>query len=157
MAAKKAKKAKATKAKATKGKTTKKAKATKAKATATTATTAKAVAKRAIGPALVNFDNVNKTRSKGQIVGAISQSTGLTKYEVVTILETLSALVGNDLSGNVGQFALPGLIKMMVRKKPATKARKGLNPFTGEEMMFKAKPASNVVKARPLKALKDRV
>ena len=52
---------------------------------------------------------------------------------------------------------MPGLCKMVVKKKPATKARKGINPFTGEEMMFKAKPASKTVRVRPLKNLKEMV
>jgi nucleoid DNA-binding protein len=56
-----------------------------------------------------------------------------------------------------GQFTLPGLMKIEVKRKPATKARKGINPFTGEETMFKAKPARNVVKVRPLKKMKDMV
>ena len=56
-----------------------------------------------------------------------------------------------------GEFVLPGLAKCVVKHKPATKARKGINPFTGEEMMFKAKPARNVVKIRPLKKLKEMV
>jgi nucleoid DNA-binding protein len=56
---------------------------------------------------------------------------------------------------SVGQFTLPGLLKVQVVNKPATKARKGINPFTGEETVFKAKPARNVVKVRPLKKLKD--
>ena len=56
-----------------------------------------------------------------------------------------------------GQFTLPGLMKIEVKRKPATKARKGINPFTGEPTIFKAKPARNVVKVRPLKKLKDMV
>jgi len=52
-------------------------------------------------------------------------------------------------------FNLPGLLKVMVVRKPATEARKGINPFTGQETIFKAKPARNVVKIRPLKGLKD--
>ena len=56
-----------------------------------------------------------------------------------------------------GVFSVPGLMKVTVKKKPATRARKGTNPFTGEEMMFKAKPARKIVKVRPLKALKDMV
>jgi nucleoid DNA-binding protein len=59
--------------------------------------------------------------------------------------------------GAAGQFTFPGLLKIEVRHKPATKAHKGVNPFTGEETMFKAKPARNVVKIRPLKRLKDMV
>ena len=56
-----------------------------------------------------------------------------------------------------GLFAIPGLVKLKVARKPATKARKGVNPFTGEEMMFKAKPASKKVKAMALKNLKNMV
>jgi hypothetical protein len=48
-------------------------------------------------------------------------------------------------------------MKLVVQRKPATKARRGINPFTGEETIFKAKPARNVVKIRPLKNLKDMV
>jgi nucleoid DNA-binding protein len=48
-------------------------------------------------------------------------------------------------------------MKVVVVRKPATKARKGINPFTKQETMFKAKPARNVVKIRALKALKDMV
>ena len=55
----------------------------------------------------------------------------------------------------VGEFVLPGLLKVSAVKKPAKKARKGINPFTGEEQMFKAKPASIAVKVRPLKKLKE--
>ena len=60
-------------------------------------------------------------------------------------------------AGVVGVFVVPGLAKILVIRKPATKARKGINPFTGEETMFKAKPARNVVKIRPVKAVKDMV
>ena len=52
---------------------------------------------------------------------------------------------------------VPGLLKLTVAKKPATKERKGVNPFTGEEMVFKAKPASRRVKILALKGLKDKV
>jgi nucleoid DNA-binding protein len=54
-----------------------------------------------------------------------------------------------------GKFILPGLIKVQVKRKPATKARKGINPFTGEMTTFKAKPARRVVKVTPLKKLKE--
>ena len=57
--------------------------------------------------------------------------------------------------GAAGEFTVPGLMKLQVKSKPATKARKGVNPFTGEEMMFKAKPARRTVKVRPLKKLKE--
>jgi nucleoid DNA-binding protein len=54
-------------------------------------------------------------------------------------------------------FLVPGFAKFVVIKKPATKARKGTNPFTGEPMTFKAKPARKIVRARPVKAAKDAV
>jgi nucleoid DNA-binding protein len=157
-------KAKAGKAKASAKKATgKAAKKTTAKASKkTTAKATKAVVmkpkaeKRLVGPAKTNFDAVNRVRSKGQILNAISGSTGLSKREVGDVITTLTDLVGHDLSAT-GIFTLPGVVKMQVRKKPATKARKGVNPFTGQEIMIKAKPATNVVRARPLKQLKDKV
>jgi hypothetical protein len=67
-------------------------------------------------------------------------------------------LIGKSLGrSGPGTFTVPGLMKVKVVRKPATKARKGLNPFTGEETVFKAKPARNVVKVLPLKGLKDMV
>ena len=68
--------------------------------------------------------------------------------------------LSNEIKGAVGKkgpgiFAVPGLMKIVVITKPAQKARKGINPFTKEETMFKAKPARKVIKVRPLKALKD--
>ena len=56
-----------------------------------------------------------------------------------------------------GGLLVPGFAKFVVIKKPATKARKGTNPFNGEPMMFKAKPARKIVRARPVKAAKDAV
>ena len=152
-------KGKATKKAAAKKPAAKKATAKVAKKTAAKiiAKKIKTVEKRVIGPARINFDNVNRVRSKGQTVTAISTSTGLSKREVNELLDSLQALIGHDLSNNTGVFTLPGLMKMVIRKKPVTKARKGVNPFTGEEMTFKAKPASNVVRARPLKQLKDQL
>ena len=70
----------------------------------------------------------------------------------------MSMMIAMDLGRRgPGTFTIPGLIKLRVHKKPARKARRGVNPFTGEEMMFKAKPATNVVKFRALKALKEMV
>ena len=70
----------------------------------------------------------------------------------------MGAMIAADLKkGNVGVFNIPGLMKVTVQRKPATKARKGINPFTGEPTIFKATPARNVVKVRPLKGLKDMV
>ena len=80
----------------------------------------------------------------------------LTRKDVKGILEAVAQVGQTELKKN-GIFVLPGLVRMTVVKKPATKARKGTNPFTGEEMMFKAKPARKIVRARPVKAAKDAV
>jgi nucleoid DNA-binding protein len=94
--------------------------------------------------------------TKSQLVSAIAEETGLTRKEVTSVFDSLTGLMRRHLkSRSAGQFTLPGLAKFTVQKKAATKARKGVNPFTGEEMMFKAKPARRVVKVRPLKGLKE--
>lgn len=96
--------------------------------------------------------------TKTEIRTQISEITGLTKKEVASVFDALTGIAGQSL-GKKGPkvFSVPGLVKFKVVHKKAKKARKGVNPFTGEEMMFKAKPARNVVKAQPLKALKDMV
>jgi nucleoid DNA-binding protein len=99
-----------------------------------------------------------KARTKSEIYRELSEKTGLTRKQVVSVFDEMSGLLKKDLGRRgPGTFTVPGLLKVRVVRKPATKARKGTNPFTGEEMMFKAKPARNVVKASPLKALKDMV
>ncbi len=97
-------------------------------------------------------------RTKSQILGDIGDQTGLTKKEVASVFEEMATLIKKDLGRRgPGTFTVPCLMKIRVVRKPATKARRGINPFTGEEMMFKAKPARNVVKVAALKALKDMV
>ncbi len=100
-----------------------------------------------------------KAPTKSEIYAQVADDTGLTKKDVAAVFESLSGQIQKNLGGRgaPGMFTLPGLLKMRVVKKPATKARKGVNPFTGEEMMFKAKPASKTVKVAALKGLKDMV
>jgi len=99
---------------------------------------------------------VKDPMSKTQMVTEIAESASISKKEVSAVLEELGLIIERHVrKGAAGQFTLPGLLKVQVIRKPATKARKGINPFTGEETMFKAKPARNVVKVRPLKKLKD--
>ncbi|TWT45768.1 DNA-binding protein HU [Phycisphaerae bacterium RAS1] len=98
-----------------------------------------------------------KARTKSEIYSELATSAGLTRKQVAGVFDGMAGLIKKDLTKGPGLFTVPGLMKIMVRTKPATKARKGVNPFTGEEMMFKAKPASKVVKIRPLKALKAMV
>ena len=94
--------------------------------------------------------------SKTQILDAIAATTDLSRKQVGTVLDSLGEIIEAHLIKNAaGEFVLPGLLKISTVRKPATKARKGINPFTKEEVTFKAKPASTVVKVRPLKKLKD--
>ena len=97
-----------------------------------------------------------KAPSKTEIYASITDATELSKKQVAAVFETLSAEIKKALGRSGAKaFTIPGLAKISVIHKPATKARKGINPFTKEEQMFKAKPARNVVKVRALKSLKD--
>ena len=99
-----------------------------------------------------------KPRTKSQLYGDIADATELSKKQVSGVFDELAGLIKKDLGKRgPGVFNVPGLMKIKVVRKPATKARKGTNPFTGEEMVFKAKPARNVVKVLALKGLKDMV
>lgn len=90
--------------------------------------------------------------------GEISKVTGLSRKQVSSVFESLSGVVKKSLSKKgPGMFTVPGLLKIRVIHKPATPERKGMDPFTKQERVFKAKPARNVVRIRPLKALKDMV
>jgi len=96
--------------------------------------------------------------TKSQLLTTLSEETGLTKKECSLVLDELSNAIHRHLKKRgAGTFTLPGMFKIKTQRKPATKARKGTNPFTGEETMFKAKPARTIVKVQPLKALKDMV
>ncbi len=102
---------------------------------------------------------IAKKQTKAQIITAIAEETELTKKEVAAVLDSLSTIAQRHLmKRGSGEFTVPSLgIKLKRVIKPARKARKGVNPFTGEEMMFKAKPASTSVRATALKALKDAI
>ncbi|MGC4017351.1 MAG: HU family DNA-binding protein [Luteolibacter sp.] len=94
--------------------------------------------------------------SKTQILDEIAASTELTRKQVASVLDSLTDVIEAHVNKKaVGEFVLPGLLKINTIKKPAVKARKGINPFTKEEVTFKAKPATTVIKVRPLKKLKD--
>jgi nucleoid DNA-binding protein len=99
-----------------------------------------------------------KAATKGEIYTKLAASTGLTKKQVSTVFDELTKMIGNELGKKgPGLFQVPGLLKLKVVRKPATKAKTGINPFTREPMQYKAKPARNVVKALPLKSLKEMV
>jgi nucleoid DNA-binding protein len=104
-------------------------------------------------------NNKAKALSKSEILNQLAERTKLSKKEVGTVIDELTNLIGEELSNKKGArvFNLPGLLKLYVQHKPATKAAERKNPFTGQMQMYPAKPAKDVVKARPLKALKDQV
>jgi DNA-binding protein HU-beta len=94
--------------------------------------------------------------TKSQLIEKIAGETKMLKRDVKGVLETLASIGYKELK-KAGVCLLPGFAKFVVIKKPATKARAGTNPFTGEAMTFKAKPARKIVRARPVKAAKDAV
>jgi len=97
-----------------------------------------------------------KAATKSEILTGIAAATDLSRKQVSSVFAALSEQIGKNVGKKgPGVFVVPGLMKIMVITKPATKARMGINPFTKQETMFKAKPARKVIKVRPLKALKD--
>jgi nucleoid DNA-binding protein len=99
-----------------------------------------------------------KARSKSEVYTDIASSSGLSRKQVASVFDGLASVMKKDLGRGPGVFTVPGLMKVSVIRKPATKARTAPNPFRpGEMMEIKAKPARKVVKVRPLRALKDMV
>ena len=106
----------------------------------------------------VKVGAAGKPRSKGELFGTIAQHVGLHRRDVAAVFHVMGSVIKTDLSKNgSGVFKVPGLMRITVKRKPATKAHMGINPFTKEQVMFKAKPARNVVRVRPLQALKAMV
>ncbi len=119
---------------------------------------AKPAEKPAPAPAKAEPASKAKPATKAEIYTALADKTGIAKKEVSAIFDALSELIAKELGKKgPGQFVVPGLLKLKVVRKPATKAKQGVNPFTKEPMTIKAKPARNVVKAIPTKALKELV
>ena len=101
---------------------------------------------------------IRSAYNKSQLMTEIADNVELSKKQISAVFEELGTLMHRHLKkGGAGEFTIPGLMKCVVKRKPATKARKGVNPFTGEMITFKAKPARNVVKVRALKKLKEMV
>ena len=98
-----------------------------------------------------------KTMTKSELIQKIADHhSDLTKKDVKGVIEALATVAYKELK-KTGVFLLPGFAKFVVIKKPATKARPGINPFTKEPTMFKARPARKIIRARPVKAAKDAV
>jgi len=99
-----------------------------------------------------------KPPTKTEVFSTIAETTGLTKRDVSNVFDALADQIKKSVGPRGPKtFTIHGIAKIVVQHKPATKERQGTNPFTGEPTTFKAKPARNVVKIRPLKKLKDMV
>lgn len=115
-------------------------------------------AKPAQKVAIKKLPAIKSPLKKGGVVTAIYDLTCVSKRDVTAVLEGFTTVLEHHVKPNgPGVFTLPGYFKVSVVKKPARPARKGINPFTGEEIMIKAKPARKVVKIKALKKLKEMV
>ncbi|MBC7771622.1 MAG: HU family DNA-binding protein [Pyrinomonadaceae bacterium] len=117
----------------------------------------KAAAKAPAAPKPKKIAASEKARSKSELFATLSDHTGLSKKEIASVFEGLNSVFAVDLGNKKGPRILnvPGMMKVYVRRVPAKPAREGVNPRTGEKMMYKAKPARDVVKVRALKMLKE--
>ncbi len=107
---------------------------------------------------MASNNQTSKPLTKSEIVRKISEETNLTRKQISTVFDTFEGLIKKSLGKRgPGMFVMPGILKIKLVHKPAVKARKGVNPFTGEPTTFKARPARNVVKVQALKKLKDMV
>lgn len=121
-----------------------------------TAATRSTATKPPAKPAAARSPAIQTPYTKTQLLAAIAEATTLPRKDVQAVLDALGSVMERHVrKRGAGMFTLPGLLKIRVVRKPATKARKGINPFTGQETVFRAKPARNMVKATPLKKLKD--
>jgi DNA-binding protein HU-beta len=96
----------------------------------------------------------DKALTKAQLASELATKTGLSKAQINSVFDALSEVVSKELKGG-RPVTVPGLVKVTLAHKAATPARPGRNPFTGEAITIKAKPARKVVKVRALKSLKD--
>lgn len=102
------------------------------------------------------LDKINAAFNKSQLISTLAERTDLNKKQVTLVMDEFCKIMGVHLKkGGPEKFILPGAFKIVVRKIAAKKARNGVNPFTGEPAVFKAKPASRKVKIIALKSLKD--
>ena len=102
--------------------------------------------------------NAPKRMTKAQVVAELAETAQIDKKAVNAVLSGLADIVNRELGAKgPGEFVVPGLVKLKTVKKPATKDRQGINPFTKQPMTIKGKPASKKVRATAVKALKDMV
>jgi nucleoid DNA-binding protein len=128
----------------------------KAKSSAKSKVAPKKVAKKPAKPVVKKTTSVDNIYSKSKIIQHIADVTTLTKKDINKCFDSLFGLMEMHLKKRgPGQFIFPGVAKFRVIHKPATKAREGVNPFTGAPTVFAAKPARSIVKVKPLKKIKD--
>jgi nucleoid DNA-binding protein len=114
--------------------------------------------KKATAAKATKLSAVKEPFTKSELLTSIAETTGLTRKDVSNVIDELTNAIERHVKPRgPGEFKMPGLLKIKTIRKKATKARKGINPFTGEETVFKAKPARTVVKVVPLKKLKEMV
>ena len=119
---------------------------------------AKKAMKAKVAPKPKKISPASKPRSKGEFYTTIADQMEMPRKQIASMFDAMGRVLAADLGkGGPGLVNVAGLMKVTVVRKPATKARKGINPFTKQEVMFKAKPARNVIKVRPLKSLKSMV
>jgi DNA-binding protein HU-beta len=94
--------------------------------------------------------------SKSELISELAETTHLTKTQIKDVFDALEHMIANAMKAGE-TVTIPNLVKIYVHKKPASKARDGINPFTQEPMKIKAKPARNVIKVKPIKNLKDMI
>ena len=100
----------------------------------------------------------DKRMTKSEFISTLAEKTGISKKQAAAALDTMNAMVVEQLGQRgPGEIVIPGLLKLNVVVRPATEEREGINPFTKQPTIFKAKPARKVVKVRPLKSLKDAI
>ena len=107
-------------------------------------------------PEEASMASKSKRMSKTEFIEAVANESGLDKKQVNAALDGLTGVIYKELK-NQNEVVIPGLVKLTAVTKPATPEREGINPFTKEKMMYKAKPARTVIKPRPLKALKEAI
>lgn len=121
-------------------------------------TTSRTTATKKTTMPAIKLPSIKDPLSKSAIIKIITDVTCVGRKDVVNVLDTLNQVIEKHVkSGGPGTFVMPGLLKIKVVKKPARPSRKGVNPFTGEEITIKARPAYKAVKIKALKKLKEMV
>jgi nucleoid DNA-binding protein len=132
--------------------------ATQKKAPVKKAAAKKAPAKKAAAAPVKKAPGIKAKMTKTAILNEIATNTNLSRAQVSSVMDELESVIERHIrKRSVGEFTLPGLLKIKAAKRPATKKRMGRNPATGEEIVIPAKPATTRVRVTALKKLKDMI